>query len=117
MTDREKLARAIDSVANSRQLIDRSDLSTIIAAARAHLEKLPKPPRAIETWHVEWVALDDEGDWELCVETFATRERAEAALAELQGNADLNSGYGSARAEALRQCARVTGPHQHLVPA
>lgn len=73
--------------------------SVIHAAARAHLATLPRT-KMVERWHVEWVSASS-GD--SCIDVRPTADEAAEEAAH--------------RKSQDMRCVRVTGPHQHEVPA
>lgn len=75
-----------------------SELIAVLEAARKHLETLPKPPRLVETWYVEYAYRGQPK-----LQVFTEREAAErrACTKRQQG----------------RDFVRVTGPHMRQVPA
>lgn len=78
----------------------------LLAAASAHLESLPKPPRMVEVWRVEFAAVK--------ANTLATWEAASASFPHRA----LADDYARAVAKwPLTACIKVTGPHLQEVPS
>lgn len=108
--DRTALEKAIQRVANLEEMLakfewveareQRKSLLLLLAAARAHLESLPKTAM-VGVWHTE-MALHTEGRWRPSVNAFLTKEEANDSARAL----------GSLGA----RCVRVTGPHQQEIP-
>lgn len=71
----------------------------LVAAARAHLATLPRT-KMVEVWHVEFVSADTGA---IYVNVHSTEEDAATEAAQRKIRKCL--------------CVRVTGPHQHEVPA
>jgi hypothetical protein len=71
----------------------------ILAAARAHLDTLPKTKTMVEVWRVEYAS-----NWVPRTETFLTCEEA-------------NRWARGAIPLAYVSCVKVTGPHQQEVPS
>lgn len=78
---------------------------TVVEAARAHLDTLPRT-KMVEVWRVEWAVLAIN-KWVPKHYGEPTKETAEHFLSQLLA-ADT---YGN-----TVRCARVTGPHQQEVP-
>lgn len=77
----------------------------LFAAARAHLDTLPKTETVLR-WHVEWCEiLPDSGKSILWVEALHHNEYSAKAAAE------------ALKLGKQNVCIRVTGPHEHEVPA
>lgn len=75
-------------------------LADVLDAARAHLSALPPPIKFIETWHVEYWSRQSR--------------HPETQVRLSQTNAEYEADFRRADGQL---CVRVTGPHQHEVPA
>jgi len=96
MTDRAALERILNKVPCT---LNSAETAALYDAARAHLDTLPKT-KMVERWHVEWVSASS-GDSYIDVRPTADEAAEEAAHRKSQD----------------MRCVRVTGPHQHEVPA
>lgn len=81
----------------------------VLSAAEAHLETLPKPPRMVEVWRVEYCVVNgsrepDSPRWRAGIWTYLTKAEAEAEVAGIKDSRDFIA-------------VHVTGPHLQEVPS
>lgn len=65
--------------------IDRGLLRTLRNAACKHLETLPKPPRTVDVWHVEYAYRRNGGQWTPRVMLCTSEREADAVASERRG--------------------------------
>jgi hypothetical protein len=95
---RAELDEAIEAYKNAHG----GFIETLVIAARAYREGLPAPPktRLIQTWHVEYVG---SLGCNLYIDVCTDKAGAEARAGRYHA--------------ADQECIRITGPHEHEVPA
>ena len=88
------------------------NLTVLRNAAIKHLETLPKPPKVVDTWHVEYVYRRNGGAWTPRLALCTSAAEAEEIACDKRSPRPSPSHFREEYANVV-----VTGPHKRSVPA